>query len=176
MVNATDGTTSRLSWRGALVHGAGAAFVAVFCYSTARLVPSLPEPYWAPIAAVVVLYPDHEATRKAAGQRFLGTALGSLVGWASAAWWHGNIVLYALFVLVAVGLSYLLRLEAAARLCAVAVTVITLIPRTEPAHLVAFHRFVVVSYGVACALAYTMSMDRARRRWRGGGGRQSPES
>jgi hypothetical protein len=101
MANATDGTTSRLPWRGALVHGAGAAFVAVFCYSTARLVPSLPEPYWAPIAAVVVLYPDHEATRKAAGQRFLGTALGSLVGWASAAWWHGNIVLYGLSVLVA---------------------------------------------------------------------------
>ena len=78
-------------------------------------------------------------------------------------------MLYGLSVLVAVGLWHLLRLEAAARLCAVAVTVITLIPRAQPPHLIAFHRFVVVSYGVACALAYTMSMDWARRRWRGGG-------
>jgi uncharacterized membrane protein YgaE (UPF0421/DUF939 family) len=166
MVNATDETTSMLSWRNALFRGLSSAFVAVFCYSTARLVPSLPEPYWAPIAAVVVLYPEREATMKAAGQRFVGTAAGSLVGWATAAWWHGNIGIYGLSVLIAVGGCYLLRLEAASRLCAVAVTVITLIPRPEPASIVAFHRFVEVSYGVACALAYTLSMDRAlRRRW-----------
>ena len=52
-------------WRAALVQGTSAAIVAVFCYATIRLVPSLQEPYWAPIAAVVVLYPDREATRKA---------------------------------------------------------------------------------------------------------------
>ena len=138
----------------------------MFCYSTARLVSSLPEPYWTPIAAVVVLYPDREATTKAAAQRFLGTTIGSLIGWGSAAWWQGNILLYGLSVLVAVGLCYLLRLEAAARLCAVTVTVITLIPRPVPAYLVAFHRFVEVSYGVACALAYTVSVDLARRRAR----------
>ena len=85
-------------------------------------------------------------------------------------------MLYGLSVLVAVGLCYLLRLEAAARLCAVAVTVITLIPRAEAAHLVAFHRFVMVSYGVACALAYTVSMDWARRRWQDGGGPTPPRS
>jgi uncharacterized membrane protein YgaE (UPF0421/DUF939 family) len=170
MVNATDATTSKLAWWAAILHGVSAAFVAVFCYSTARLVPSLPEPYWAPMAAVIVLYPDREATRKAAGQRFLGTAIGSLIGWGGAAWWDGNILRYGLAILVAVGLCYLLRLEAAARLCAVAVTVITLIPRSESAPLIAFHRFVEVTYGVACALVYTVSMDRARRYRRGGRG------
>ena len=170
-MNATDGTSSKLSWRGALFHGASAAFVAVFCYSTARrLVPSLPEPYWAPMAAVIVLYPDREATWKAAGPRFFGTAIGSLIGWGTAAWWHGNILGYGLSILLAVGLCYLLRLEAAARLCAVAVTVITLIPRSEPAHLIAFHRFVEVTYAVACALAYTVSRDLALRCRRGSGG------
>jgi uncharacterized membrane protein YgaE (UPF0421/DUF939 family) len=168
MVNAPHGTTSKPSWQGALVHGVSAAFVALFCYSTARLFP-LPEPYWAPIAAIVVLYPDREATMKAAWQQFLGTAAGSVVGWASAAWWHGNLVVYGVAVWCAVGLCYLLRLEAAARLCAVAVTVITLIPRPEPAHLVAFHRFVEVSYGVACALVCTVATDLARRRWRSRG-------
>jgi len=55
-------------------------------------------------------------------------------------------------------------------LCAVAVTVITLIPRSEPAHLIAFHRFVEVTYAVACALAYTVSRDLALRCRRGSGG------
>jgi uncharacterized membrane protein YccC len=150
----------------ALFHGASAAVVAVFCYTTVRWVPSLQETYWAPIAAVVVLYPDRVATKKAAGERFIGTLIGSLIGWASASWWHQNVVLYGLSVMVAVGLCYLLRLENASRLCAVAVTVITIIPRAEPAHVVAFHRFVEVSYGVVCALVYTVAVDLVRDRWR----------
>src|SRR5580698_6288977 len=153
------------SWRGAIFHGVSAALVAVFSFSTARLVPSLLEPYWAPVAAVVVLYPAREATRRAAGDRFIGTAIGSLIGWACAACWHENVALYGLSVVVAVGLCYALRLENAARLCAVTVTVITLIPRPEAAHLVALHRFVEVSYGVACALAYTACVDLVRARW-----------
>ena len=156
----------RSFWLRALLHGLSAAVVAVFCYATARMVPSLREPYWAPIAAVVVLYPDREATRKAAIERFIGTILGSLVGWGSAAWWHQSLLFYGLAILVAVGLCYLLRLESAARLCAVSVTVITLIPRAEPAHLVAFHRFLEVSYGVTCALAYTVLAGVVRARWR----------
>lgn len=80
------------------------------------LVPALQESYWAPIAAVVVLYPDGEATRKAAMQRFIGTTVGSLVGWECATWWHGNIVLCGLGIAVGVGTCYLMRLENASRL------------------------------------------------------------
>jgi uncharacterized membrane protein YccC len=137
--------------------------VAVFCYSTVRLVPALQESYWAPIAAVFVLYPDREAPRKAAIERFIGTIIGSLVGCACATWWHQSIVLYGLGIAVAVGICYLLRLQNASRLCAVAVTIITVIPRPGPAYEVAFHRFVEVSYGVVCALAYTVVVDRVRR-------------
>jgi uncharacterized membrane protein YgaE (UPF0421/DUF939 family) len=150
----------------ALFQGASAAFVATFSYATANLVPSLSETYWAPIGAVVVLYPDREATRKAAFERFAGTVVGSLVGWGSAVSWHQSVARYGLSVLVAVGLCYWLRLEAAARLCAVAVTVITIIPRAEPAHLIALHRFLEVSYGVACTFGYTVVVDALRRRWR----------
>jgi uncharacterized membrane protein YgaE (UPF0421/DUF939 family) len=155
-----------LSWCNGVFHGMSAAVVAVFCYWTASRVPSLPETYWAPIAAVVVLYPDRDETRKASIQRFVGTAIGSLIGWASATLWHENLMFYGLSVLLAVGICYILRLEGASRLCAVTVTVITLIPRSEPTYLVAFHRFVEVSYGVACALVYTALTDWASKRWR----------
>jgi uncharacterized membrane protein YgaE (UPF0421/DUF939 family) len=159
-------------WKGAgkaaLFQGMSAAFVAVFSYSTASLVPFLRETYWTPIAAIVVLYPNREATKKASGERFVGTVLGSLVGWGSAEWWHQNLLLYGLAILVAVGICYLLGLGNAARLCAVSVTVITIIPRPEPAHVVAFHRFVEVSYGVACALFYTVAVGFVSRRLRPG--------
>jgi uncharacterized membrane protein YgaE (UPF0421/DUF939 family) len=149
-----------------LFHGLSAALVAVFCYSTVGLVPSAREVYWAPIAAVVVLYPDRQATKKAAFERFIGTAIGSLIGWGSATWWHQNALLYGLAILIGVALCYLMRLENAARLCAVAISVITLVPRQEPAGPIAFQRFVEVSYGVGCALVYTVAVDVVRRRWR----------
>ena len=75
-----QGQDARLPWRLAVFQGVGAAFVATLCYATASLVRSLPQSYWAPIAAVVVLYPDTASTKQAAIQRLLGTLVGSLLG------------------------------------------------------------------------------------------------
>lgn len=166
MANDKETTSWKQGSFEALFQGLSTACVAVFCYLTARLVPSLRDVYWAPIAAIVVLYPDQEATKSAAAQRFLGTAVGSLIGWATAVLWHRHIVLYGVAVFLAVGLCYLLRLGTAARLCAVTVTVITLIPRPEAVYLVAFHRFIEVSYGVTCALVYTVVVGAVRERMR----------
>jgi uncharacterized membrane protein YccC len=156
------------SWKAtarvALAHGASAAFVAMFSYITASLVPWLHEAYWAPITAVVVLYPDRDSTRRAGADRFLGTLIGSVVGWISAVCWGGHLLVYGAFVTCAVAFCYVLRRENAARLCAVAVTVITLIPRDLPASVIALHRSIEVSYGVACAIAFTMAVDVIRRR------------
>ena len=106
-----------------------------------------------------MLYPERDATRSAAFQRFVGTLIGSLVGWGSAVFWHQHVLVYGLAILIAVGLCYFLLLQSASRICAVAVTVITLVPRSEPAHWVALHRFIEVSYGVTCALVFTVLRD-----------------
>jgi uncharacterized membrane protein YgaE (UPF0421/DUF939 family) len=142
----------------------GTAVVAMFAYATATRLPSLREAYWAPIAAAIVLYPERQATVKAGAQRLLGTAVGSLVGWASAAGWQGHVGLYGVAVFVAVSFCYLVRWQDASRLCAVAVTVITLIPHHEPAVQVALMRFLVVAYGVGCAVLYMLAIDWIRRR------------
>ena len=157
-----------MPWGDALFQGVSAAVVAVFCYSTARLVPRLPEAYWAPIAALVVLYPDRQATKKAAVQRFVGTMLGSAIGWGGAVWWQHRMLVYGLAILLAVAVCCVLRLEAASRLCAVSVTVVTVIPHPEPALWAALHRFAEVSYGVACAMGYTLLADRILPRYRRG--------
>ena len=156
--------TGRGVVRAALANGGGAALLAVFAYVTLSFVPSMGQPYWAPIVAVAALYPDVESTRRAALARFLGTTVGSVVGWGSVVWWHHNVLLYGLAVFLAVSLCYLLRIEAAARLAAVAVTAITLVPRSEPGHVVALQRFIEVSYGAACALLYAVVIVWIRRR------------
>lgn len=157
-------STGNATAKTALVHGGSAAFVAVFSYFTASLVPWLHEAYWAPIAAVVVIYPDRGSTMKASADRFFGTLIGSVVGWVSAVSWDGHLVVYGVFVTTSVAFCYALRRENAARLCAVAVTVITLIPHTERASVVALHRSIEVSYGVACAIVFTMAVDAIKRR------------
>jgi hypothetical protein len=67
-------------------------------------------------------------------------------------------LLYGAAVLLAVSICYLLRCATAARLAAVAVTIITLIPSPATPAARALHRFVEVSYGVGCAIAYTAAI------------------
>jgi hypothetical protein len=142
----------------ALVHGIGAALVAAFSYVTASRIPIMHEPYWASIAAVVSLYPERDATMKAGVQQFFGSALGGLIGWASASWWHHNVFLYAAAVLLAVSVCHLVHLPNSARLSGVAVTIITLIPFSASPAAVALRRFTEVTYGVACAIGYTAAV------------------
>jgi uncharacterized membrane protein YccC len=157
------GTGWAATARTAAAQGVAAAVVAVFCHVTARRFAFGNESYWAPIAAVVVLYPGRDETTRAGIDRFFGTAIGSVIGWASDAWWDGSAMVYGLALGLAVALCYLARRPGASRLCAVAVSVITLVPRSEPAHLVAFHRFIEVSYGVACALAFKLAEAQLAR-------------
>lgn len=144
--------------RKALAHGVGAAVVAAFSYVTASRIPLMHEPYWASIAAVVSLYPERDATMKAGVQQFFGSVVGGLIGWASASWWHHDVLLYAVAVLLAVSVCYLVHLPNAARLSGVAVTIITLIPFSISPGLVALRRFTEVTYGVACAIGYTAAV------------------
>jgi uncharacterized membrane protein YgaE (UPF0421/DUF939 family) len=145
--------------RHALAHGFGAAIVAVFAYVTASRFPFVHEAYWAAIAAVVVLCPERAETMKAGVQQFFGSAVGGLIGWASASWWQHNPLVYGAAVLLAVTVCYALRLPSAARLSGVAVTITTVIPLEASPAMVALHRFVEVSYGVLCAVAYTAAVE-----------------
>jgi len=146
-------------------YGIAAAVVAVLSYATAARLPGLREPFWAPLAALVVLYPDRKATLEAGLQYSIGTAAGSAIGWVCSAVWHGSLAVYGAGIMIAVGIAHLVRCQAAARLCAVAVTVITIVPHAEPPHLVALIRFVEVSYGVACALAYSLAAEAVATRF-----------
>jgi uncharacterized membrane protein YgaE (UPF0421/DUF939 family) len=134
----------------------------------------LHEGYWAAISSVVVLQSDLHGTQTSARDRFIGTTIGALIGFLCALVWHANPLVYALAIGVTVLLCALANLGNAGRLAAVTVSVIVLIPRSEPIGRVALLRFLEVSWGILIALAVVAAgaglMRLGGRRWRGVGG------
>jgi uncharacterized membrane protein YgaE (UPF0421/DUF939 family) len=155
--------------RAALVYGVSSAFVAAFSYVTASRLPFVHEAYWAPFAALISFYPEQKATLKAGAQQLIGSAVGGAIGWASASWWQNDALIYGAAVVLAVSVCYLIRCETAARLAALSVTIITIVPLPGTPADRASHRFFEVSYGVVCAIAFTAVVGwfaGVRHRWR----------
>jgi uncharacterized membrane protein YgaE (UPF0421/DUF939 family) len=94
----------------------------------------------------------------------VGAAVGSLIAWACASYWHERAWIYAVAVAVAVFICWLANLGGAGRLAAVAVSVIVLIPRSEPVWKVTLFRFLEVSWGIAVTLIIASLVATLRRR------------
>ncbi len=146
-------STQQLSpWNKRLVYPAKTTIAAVLALLAAQVV-GLPETYWAPISALIVVQSDLGSSLKTAWQRLAGTALGASVGALLAAQFgHGEIV-FGIGVLGIGLLSSILRLERPAnRFAAITFAIVLLIARAEPAWVVALHRFLEVSVGIFVGL------------------------
>ena len=114
----------------------------------------MPEAYWAAIATVVVMQSSLGATLTLSIERIVATALGASVGAVEVNYFGANLVafLFAIFLMGLLSLGF--RLEKTAyRYASVTLTIIVLIPRTNPAWIVGLHRFIEVSVGIVVALA-----------------------
>ena len=112
----------------------------------------LPEFYWAPISAIVIIQSTIDP-RTLAWQRFAGTALGAVLGALVATFFSGSALVYGLAIFLSGLLCAVLRLRGAYRFAAITLSIILLIAHQRPAWIVASHRFVEVSVGIAVALA-----------------------
>jgi uncharacterized membrane protein YgaE (UPF0421/DUF939 family) len=112
----------------------------------------LPEYYWAPISAIVIIQSTIDP-KTMAWQRFAGTALGAAVGALIATFFPSTALVYAAAIFLCGALCALLRVRSAYRFAAITLSIILLIARERPAWIVASHRFVEVSLGIAVALA-----------------------
>jgi uncharacterized membrane protein YgaE (UPF0421/DUF939 family) len=140
-----------------LLDAARTTVAAVLAMLLARLL-RLPEFYWAPISAIVIIQSTIDP-RIIAWQRFAGTALGAALGALIAtvfpaspsnAWVYGGAIFLCGVICV------LLRFRGAYRFAAITLSIILLIAHTRVATIVAWHRFVEVSLGIGVALAIAL--------------------
>jgi uncharacterized membrane protein YgaE (UPF0421/DUF939 family) len=139
-----------------LVHSGRTAVAAVASVLVAHLF-RLSEAYWAPITTLVITQSSLGAALTISWQRFVGTALGALVGAIAASYWGPHLLVFGIGVFVLGLLCALAHSDRTAyRFGAVTLAIVLLIPRTGPAWQIAFHRFAEVSIGIAVALILTV--------------------
>jgi uncharacterized membrane protein YgaE (UPF0421/DUF939 family) len=85
-------------------------------------------------------------------QRFAGTALGAALGALIATFFSSSVWIYAVAIFLCGVLCAVLRFRGAFRFAAITVSIVLLIAHTHPPWIVAVHRFVEVSVGIAVAL------------------------
>jgi uncharacterized membrane protein YgaE (UPF0421/DUF939 family) len=140
--------------REALISSARTAVATVVSLLLARSL-KLPEFYWAPISSIViVLSPINSLTL--AWQRFAGTALGGVLGALIATYFGLHWAVYGAGIFVCGIVCALLRLGGTYRFAAITLTIVLLIAHQRPTWIVAFHRCVEVSLGIAVALLVTV--------------------
>ena len=145
-----------VKWAGwpVVEHSVRTAVVAVVSLLVARLF-RLPESWWAPITSLVVTQSSLGAALKVSSQRFIGTALGAVVGGLVASYLPPNVLVFGICIFVLGLLCALVRSDYPAyRFGGIAVAIVLLLPRTAPAWAVAFHRFAEVSIGIGVALIF----------------------
>jgi uncharacterized membrane protein YgaE (UPF0421/DUF939 family) len=147
--------------RDALLDSARTALAAVAAMLLARFV-QLPEYYWAPISAIVIVQSTIPPLTLG-WQRFVGTALGAVLAAAFATFFPPNAVVYGVGIFICGLLAWLLRLGGAYRFAAITLSIVLLIPHTHGPWIVAWHRALEVSLGIAVALAVTTAWPMTKK-------------
>jgi uncharacterized membrane protein YgaE (UPF0421/DUF939 family) len=124
----------------------------------------LPEEYWAPISALIVMQSSVGATVSASWSRLAGTAVGALVGGAFVAMWGVNVLAFGVAVAIAFVVCSVLRLQESQRLATVTVAILMLIGRLNSPWMIALDRFLEVSIGIVVALLVSIVLWPARAR------------
>jgi uncharacterized membrane protein YgaE (UPF0421/DUF939 family) len=119
------------------------------------------EYYWAPISTIVIVQSPIQPLQ-GAWQRFVGTALGAVLGAAIATYFGRTAIIYAIGIFVCGILAAVSRSWDAYRVAAITFSIVVLISR-GPAWVFAWHRFLEVSLGIAVALvALLVSQPRKK--------------
>lgn len=135
-----------------LVHAARTAVAGTVSYLIARWL-HLPQAYWSTISALIVMQSTLGAALPVSAQRFAGTAIGAAIGAAVADFFPGNIWAFGIAVFVIGVLCALLQIERGAyRYASVTLAIVMLVTRSTSVWLIALHRFLEVSLGIAVGL------------------------
>ena len=95
---------------------------AVVAMLLARLL-KMPESYWAPISTIVIVQ-STIPPKTLSWQRFVGTAVGAVIGAALATFFPPNALVYGVGILLCGVLSWLLHLGGAYRFAAITLSIV----------------------------------------------------
>jgi len=136
-----------------LEHSIRTGIAAAASLALARLL-SMPESYWAAITTLIVMQSTLGAAWTVSKQRFIGTAVGAASGWLLASYCEPGIIVFGVAIFALGLVCPILRLDQSAyRFAGVTLAIVILLERGRPPYLIAVHRFVEVSLGIAVALA-----------------------
>jgi uncharacterized membrane protein YccC len=140
-----------------LVHSLRTAVAATVSLLVARAF-RLPESYWAAVTTLVVMQSTLGAAWTISRQRFAGTALGAAMGAFLAGCFGMSLFAFSAGVFVAGLICAALRLDLVAyRYSSITLAIVILVAHNRPAPVVALHRFVEVSVGIAVGLLLTIA-------------------
>jgi uncharacterized membrane protein YccC len=154
-----------------ITHSARTAVAAVVSLLVARLF-RLPEAYWAAITTLIVMQSTLGAALPISAQRLAGTAVGAVFGALLGSYFPGNVLFFGIGVLAIGVLCTALRVERSAyRYASITLAIVMLIARSNSKWVIAVHRFLEVSIGIAVGLALTaLWPERKTGATRRGGG------
>jgi uncharacterized membrane protein YccC len=116
----------------------------------------MPEPYWATVTTIVVMQSTLGAAWKVSVKRFAGTALGALIAGLLATYVGSSVAVFAVAIFGTGLICLALRLDRTAyRFAGITEVIVMLVARERSAWVIATHRFIEVSLGIAVALAVT---------------------
>lgn len=153
---ANEGKRKGLPLRRAdVVHAVRTTIAAVISLEIASLL-KLPEAYWAAITTLIVMQSTLGAALTISEHRFAGTALGAGLGALVATYFAPSVVWFAAGVFLLGIICSALGLDKAAyRFAGITLAIVMLVNRVKPAWVIAVHRFVEVSVGIAVGLILT---------------------
>jgi len=139
--------------RASLMNASRTAIATLISLILARLL-KLNEFYWAPISTIVILL---STINPLAGswQRFVGTALGAALGALIATFFKVTWIVYGAGIFLCGILCAVLRIKESYRIAAITLSIVLLITHGSAPWMVALHRFIEVSIGIAVALLIT---------------------
>ena len=144
----------RMEWQ-ELVHSVRTMIAAVASLLLARLF-RLPESYWAAITAMIVMQSTLGAALAISKQRLAGTALGAAMGALFATFIGRSITVYGVGIFMCGVICAVLRTERSAyRYAGITLTIVMLIAHSQPAWIIAIHRFTEISLGIIVGLLLT---------------------
>jgi uncharacterized membrane protein YgaE (UPF0421/DUF939 family) len=154
MADAKRGMWLRLEQK-EFAHAARTAIAAVVSLLIARSF-RLPEAYWAAIATLIAMQSTLGAAWTVSKDRLVGTAMGAAAGALLATYTGENVAVFGTGVFALGLLCALLHVQRGAyRYAGITLVIVMLIARTAPPWIVAIHRFIEISMGLAVGLILT---------------------